>query len=330
MNRWFSGNSNPVWGSGKLNAEDARTVAGRVARVIGGLDPDVLCVQEGPSAFAEMKLFMDEFLFAEVGIEFEALIGADGNQQKLYVLRKVNGQAASIDYTSDPFAQELREQWDVDVDGDLFLEPYDFTRQPLVVDVQPVRSEPFKIVVLHTKSKYVHNGERLFNDPARRQEFIAQAMKARRRISAEGFRVRNFLDKSLQQDMNARVVVTGDLNDGPGRDYFERFFLTHNVTDVVLGSTFFPELIFEHPILQRVQAPALFTARFDDFVDGIKDRPLLIDHFAVSPSLKTHVAGAGIGHDEFEKENDGGGTRRVDRPSDHRPIWLEVADQALR
>lgn len=325
MNKWFSGNHNPVWGSNSLNEDNARVAAQKAANVINAVDPDILCLQEGPSAIQEMQLFIDDFLSNGGTPVYEALIGKDGASQKLYVLYKPNGSIDAIDYATDTLTENLEDTWQADVDGDLLLEPYDFTRLPLTVDVDPDSGAPFRIVVLHTKSKYVHNGQTMFDDPNRRHDFIAAAMKARRRISAEGFHLRSYLDELIESNADERVIVTGDWNDGPGPDFFERQYLTHNIADIVLGSTFYPDLIFRQPVLERVPSTALFTARFDDFVDDIQDRPLLLDHFAVSPSLANHVADAGIAHDAFQAELDGDGGDRVQRPSDHRPIWLDLS-----
>lgn len=325
MNNWFTGNSSPSWGSNSLTADEARICAAKAAAVIDALEPDLLCLQEGPSAEAEMALFIGDFLSDAQGPKYEALIGADGAAQKLYALRRRDGKVAAMERATDPATRALAELWDADVNGDMLLEGYDFTRLPLVVDVDPVGSPPVRVVVLHTKSKYVHGGAAKWNDPARRQEFVVEALTARRRISAEGFRLRTYLDTLVADDPDARIVVTGDWNDGPGRDLFERKYLTHNVADIVLGSTFTPELIFHHPLLAHVPANALFTARFDDFVDEVTDRPLLLDHFALSPGLRDRVQGAGIAHDAYEAQIDGTGAARTERPSDHRPIWVELA-----
>ncbi|MEL7257353.1 MAG: endonuclease [Pseudomonadota bacterium] len=325
MNNWFSGNDTPVWGSNNLSAAHARDCAKKAAAVIMDIDPDLLCVQEGPSATAEMDLFLADHLSDANGPMYEAIVGSDGGAQKLYVLRRLDGKFAAMDRATDALTQTLGDVWDADVNGDMMLEGYDFTRLPLVVDVDPIGSAPIRIVVLHTKSKFVKFGESKWNDPNRRQEFVVQALEARRRISAEGFRLRVYLDSLLQEDPEARIVVTGDWNDGPGRDLFERSYLTHNVADIVLGSTFTPDLIFHHPLLAHVQAPALFTARFDDFVDGIDDRPLLLDHFAISPALVSWVENAEINHQAFEAQLTGSGRAREDRPSDHRPITVELS-----
>ena len=324
MNRWFSGNDRPEWGSRQLSADEARTCAARAAAVIDDLAPDLLCLQEGPSAMAEMRLFLTDFLSDGDGPLYEPIIGHNGASQKLYALRRRGGDVAAMGTATDADTLDLMEVWDADVNGDMMLEAYDFTRLPLVVIADPVGGQPVRVVILHTKSKYVQDGRRKWRDPARRQEFVVEALEARRRISAEGFRLRTYLDRLVAGDNDARIVVTGDWNDGPGRDLFERSYLTHNVADIVLGSTFTPDLIFHHPLIAHVPSPALFTARFDDYVDEIDDRPLLLDHFAVSPALRSHVRTAGIAHDAYEAQVSGDGRHRTERPSDHRPIVLEL------
>lgn len=328
MNKWFTGNASAAWGSSSLSNDDARIAAQKAANVIDDLHADVLCIQEGPSHVNEMNLFIEEFLSDGAGNpRYEALIALDGRQQKMYVLRRVDGVVGSMDYAVDASTNSLLDDWQADVDGNMLLEAYDFTRVPLVVDVSMAGGRTLRVIVLYTKSKYVHGGESRWNNPARRQEFIVDALKARRRISAEGFRLRTYLDELLQNQMDAPFVVLGDFNDGPGRDFFERSYLTHNVTDIVLGSTFYPSLILHHPLIGNVAPPSLFTARFDDYVDDIVDRPLLLDHILVSPALADKVTAVEIAHAEFEAELTGTGAHRTQRASDHRPVWIELDDQ---
>ena len=142
-----------------------------------------------------------------------------------------------------------------------------------------------RIVNCHLKSKYVHQGKKLWTgSDADRQKFIRAALVNRRRISAEAFRIRTYLNELLALDPDRRLLLTGDLNDGPGFDYFERRFLTHSVVDSVFGSILMPEGRLVHPLIQRGKArPA--SAHFDDYVEGIMGKPLLLDHFGLSPAL---------------------------------------------
>ena len=337
MNHWFRGNSTPLWGSkrtdpdgvvrGRYTEGESKIQASKASNVINSINPDLLCIQEGPSSIEEMNLFISDYLSDGAGAAlYEPIIGKDGSSQKMYVLRRIAGPVSAIDYAIDQPTEDLMTAWDADVNGDMFLQAYDFTRLPLVIEAEITGGRKLKVIVLHTKSKYVHGGEDKWNDLARRQEFIVDALLARRRISAEGFRLRTYLDALLQADLNSPIVIVGDFNDGPGRDFFERSYLTHNVTDIVLGSTFYPALILTHPILQHVPVPSQFTSRFDDYVDDIADRPLLLDHILVSPSLKDDVTDAGIAHNEHESEIDGSGSNRIERPSDHRPVWIELSN----
>jgi hypothetical protein len=81
--------------------------------------------------------------------------------------------------------------------------------------------------------------------------------------------------------------VLGDLNDGPGRDYFEQLYLAHNVTDILAGSPYEPEQVFDDapadtPLAQRL------TSVFDDFVTDEPNKQLLLDHIAALRSMPPH------------------------------------------
>jgi hypothetical protein len=121
----------------------------------------------------------------------------------------------------------------------------------------------------------------------------------------------------------------GDLNDGPGLDYFEENYLAHNITDILVGSAFAPELIFAHA-QHDVAAATRYTAVFDDFVENVKKKKLLLDHILLSPTLTgatglRKVPNSGtIHHQEYAAQVKNGGKKREDRPSDHRPVSVEL------
>ncbi len=328
MNNWFVGGGQVAWRGFHSGIANVNALARRVANVITAIDPDVLTIQEGPSDPREMNLFMTDFLTDAGGQPvFDMFGGLDGRAQKVYALVKRGGNFRNARITSDALTERLLDEWLADVDGDAHLEPYEYTRDPLIIDgTLNVTNESSRILSLHTKSKYVNQQEAMWRDPNRRQEFVVAALKNRRRISTEAMHTRVYLDALYDADPGVPVVVTGDLNDGPGIDYFERNYLTHGVADILLGTIYRPERQFAHVLIGNVPANELFTARFDDFIDEINNRPLLLDHVLVSPALRNRYANARIAHAEYQAQED---TSRPagdrDRfPSDHRPVVVEI------
>ena len=334
MNRWFTSDKDgppQLKPSAEINGvSDIAALATRVANVVRALDADILTIQEGPSRRSEMALFVRDFL--DDG--FDIVGPAAKGQQKLYML--VNKQSAVVAGTArveEELGVDFDDVWEVDIDADMALDDYHFTRPPLVVKVETSTGKSIRLINIHTKSKYVHNGKFLWEDPMRRPEFVAQALKARRRISAEAMRIREYIEECLKQDIGAPLIVTGDYNDGPGLDYFERRYLTHNVAGLIAGSPFQPQFMLRHAFIDLMAKELNFTAIFDDFVDDIQNRKILLDHIFVSASLFWNADGSRnaqglIEHDVFNAEIDDSAEphSRQHLPSDHRPqsVTLEV------
>jgi hypothetical protein len=320
MNDWFTPISAgpPGWRQANeaKGITDVAALAGRVAQVVKALAADAITIQEGPSRIGEMQLFVDDFLDGAYDI-----FGPTGRgQQRLYVLVRKGGAVERAERVWPADGRiDFAEAWPVDVTGDLVVEGYEFTREPLEMALT-IGGRQLMLLNLHTKSKYIHMGRALWDDPATRGEYIAQAVRNRRRIAAELMRVRAYLDEAMLADPEARIVVMGDLNDGPGVDFFETRYLIHNVVSVVSGNPFDPRRMLRHAFIDRELKERNFTSRFDDFIDGIPDRPLLLDHILLSPSLYWGaLRNARIEHGAFEAAVTADATERMRRPSDHRP-----------
>jgi endonuclease/exonuclease/phosphatase family metal-dependent hydrolase len=142
-------------------------------------------------------------------------------------------------------------------------------------------------------------------------------------------RVRRYLDRRLIDAPDAAMIVLGDLNDGPGLDYFEERYITHNVTDIIVGSAFAPERVFTHA-QHDVAAEDRYTAVFEDFVPTPELKRLLLDHILLSPALGRAsglrvIGGSGaVRHAEHDAQVVNDGERRQDRPSDHRPVSIDL------
>ena len=329
MNDWFVGGRQVAFREklergGKIIIDNVADLCRRVANVIKELDPDVLTVQEGPSDRREMELFVKKYLKDQDNNPmFKVFGGYDGRSQKIYALVKTKGQFIDPIIVTDELTLDLKEPWLSDVDGDISLEDYEFTRTPVVIKgTWEPQGSKLKILVLHTKSKYVHRQQQLWENEGTRMQFVAEALKNRRRISSEAMRVRQYLNDLITADTNMQIVVTGDFNDGPGFDYFEKYYLTHNVTDILLGSTYYPDLLFNHGFLNRIPKDKRYTAIFDDFIDEIPNRKILLDHIIVSPALLSKIQDSGIAHEAFENAIDESASGRQKHPSDHRPIFV--------
>jgi endonuclease/exonuclease/phosphatase family metal-dependent hydrolase len=327
MNDWFTADAEEAAFRPQFTRDDevndTAETAARLAGVFKAIDADVLAIEEAPSRAAELALFVDDYLDGA----YQFFIGDSGGAQKLALLYKpaAVGSASLAPHDS---IRDLIDPWEADVDGDAVLDQYMFTRTPLVVDLE-LDGHALQVVVAHTKSNFINQGREMWENPSTRQNYVVAALKNRRRISTEAMQIRGYLDRRLHDNDHAAIIVMGDLNDGPGRDYFEQKYLSHNVTDIIVGSAFEPENIFHHA-QHDVLAPDRYTAVFEDFVPTLKVKHLLLDHIMLSPVLvepdALHtVAGSGaVRHAEYDAQVVNGGARRQDRPSDHRPVTVDL------
>jgi endonuclease/exonuclease/phosphatase family metal-dependent hydrolase len=333
MNNWFTSDGTPAAFlstfklPGETQSNSAVKTATRLAALIQAIDPDILAMQEAPSRQAELDLFISTHLTGAGGPLYAGILGDSGGAQKLALLYKPAKVSASLAPGST--LTTLLDPWSADPDGDMLLGPYEFTRRPLVVDIQ-VGTHAMQVIVMHTKSNFVNQGEALWKNPVHRQEYVVAALKARRRNATEGMRARRYMDERMAAAPTARIVLLGDLNDGPGLDYFEENYLAHNVTDILVGSAFDPEHIFVHA-QHDVPAAQRFSAVFDDFVENVTKKKLLLDHILLSPAftgttgLRKMASSGKIHHAEYEAQLHNGGKKREDRATDHRPASVELA-----
>jgi hypothetical protein len=271
-----------------------------------------------------MELFIDKYLKDHEGKpKYKFIKGIDGRAQKIFHLYRDNFFEDVTTYDYDHGTRYA--PWDVDVNGDALLEPYMYTRTPLEVTYK-ISGKQLTVIGMHTKSKYIHDGESAWNNDDRRLAFVKEALLNRRRISAEAMHTRVAVNEIMRLDPDRAIIVLGDMNDGPGRDYFEEKYLTYNVTDILLGSTFYPERMFFHA-LNDLDSANRYTAIFDDFITGENQKKVLLDHILCSPN--TRDAGGAFmvkpdsGIVEHAIYNDScSGTEREQIPSDHRPISI--------
>lgn len=329
QNSWWTGGNNPQLrdsfaGNGfSPPISDVADLAARAANVITLVDPDVVTLQEA-AGMPELVEF-----FGLVGGPWDILRGAGGTQALAVAVR-----SDRVDNLADgPVViggVDLSEDLEADVDADLLINTSPFAREPQVVQFR-FAGEDVLLINNHLKSKFVRNAETLFNNGGTdRLTFFADALIARRRISAEAYKIRKYLDAAFGEDPGRHVIVTGDLNDGAGSDFFESTFLTHSVVDRIFGSVFFTDRQLRHVLFHNgtFDLARDFTAQFFDFIEG-RVRDLVLDHIGLSPSLDARGWTGRVAIAEYDANtlDDATAAAREERdrqPSDHRPVVADL------
>ena len=330
MNSWWEGGDNdppilrPTFSGNNFSPPitDVPALAQRVGQVITDVNPDVLAIQEGPGE-PEMAQFLDQFVD---GNEWQILRGA-GGAQALLVAARTDRVDAFGDASSVAGDIDLGEKFTADVNADLEFDEVAFARKPQVVSVT-ASGHSITILNNHLKSKFVAGAQAAFNAGGdERKQFFADALIARRRISGEAYRIRSFIDSMMAGDPDVQIIVTGDLNDGPGSDFFEENFLTHSVVDRIFGSVFHQDRQLTHVLLHGDSAD--FTAQFFDFIAG-ETRDLILDHIGLSKGILQNWDWTGrVAVDEYNAQviADSSLHERDLKPSDHRPVVVDLTPQ---
>lgn len=327
MNSWWEGGDadpavmHPTFAGTNFSPAitDVPALATRVGNVINAVDPDVITIQEGPG-IPELNDFFTRFVN---GDQWSFLRGSGGGQA-LVVAARLDRGVTIAEGSTTAGSVDLSQPYNADTNADLQIEQEEFAREPQVVDLT-AHNLQFLLINNHLKSKYVDRAESRYNAGGQqRLDFFADALKARRRISGEAFKIRAYLNEVFNGDPAARVIVTGDLNDGPGADYFEENFLTHSVVDRVFGSIFYPNRQLTHVLFHGGSTD--YTAQFFDFIaDEMKN--LVLDHIGVSPAINENFDWQGrVAVAEYQAQCvDDTSLHDRDRiPSDHRPVVVDI------
>lgn len=307
--------------------EDVPVLANRIAGVIGAVAPKILMVQEGPPLKAQMELFVKDYLNDDFVVH-----SSNSKSQCLHALvhKSIANKVSSFAHDGQETAM-LRTgikfyPWGKIAAAD--QKTHKFDRRPLVLTFRPSASKKLRLINVHTKSKFskLKKPEQWFN---REPDAINDALLVRQKLSAEIYRLREFVVKDLGpgNDPPDGTVVLGDLNDGAYAELIEREFLIHNIIDELVGSFLEPDTFFKHAMTPATIANA-FTVSFPDPLEGGQIVHEMIDHVVVSPGIwqtggkfKLKSGSCKVELAAFNQFDATAAERkRGDRPSDHRPV----------
>ena len=325
MHRWFSGNQTDV-------SSGSREIADRVAGVINDVGPDILCIQEGPTRISQMRSYLDDF----VDGDWTVAASDTGGQQRAYMAYKqfsglesveeIDFIAPAWEYPFFNHNQQTRTYNQVS---------QKFTRLPVEL-IFHTTAGAFSVMCLHLKSKFSREASKaMSSDPEVRSTAVAEGLEQRARILQEGKLIREYIqDHPFNDELEGRTIVAGDLNDGPGIDFFENRFFGLDILRRIRGDIDHPERLLTNVIDRDPADDSPFSAVFFDVLDR-QLRQILLDHILVPPQflsssgLRVDALTGQVDTAEYLAHNDGDWTRRnkPDRdtyPSDHRPASVIV------
>jgi hypothetical protein len=345
----------------------ARAKVAAIAAEIAAVDPDILFVCEGPAGEDRALRY-----FAEAAPGYRLVMHGDATgkayatrgQQWLWFLVK-EGFAASVSLlpveTWQAFTRDQTEgatadgRWRVSMPAldkatgrplPHALAGHQHYRHPQVAwfDWQGTRVE---IIGVHLKSKFVNQ-----RDPNKRWQrpasgrfadivaaieaspgFMVEAVRARAKLTTEVVDVRNYIDRRFQQEANPAIFVVGDVNDGPGKELIEGWFMLHDLIGNLQGDVFFARRFLNHALFD-IEDRLRWSVFFDDAVDPRRDPHILLDHILFTQRLSGSGAsplrvlpGAGrVEHDVHERV--ASLLPRGMTTSDHRPVSVTVTPTA--
>lgn len=295
--------------------------------VMAAMDADAIFIVEAPddnkrqSTVAQLEAFA-----ALCGLRCRAAIMGlpSDTEQELALLYDPDVLTPSFAPGGTPEAPRFDAVFGIDLGGTAGMERAHFARAPLELLITPAKGAPFRMIGVHAKSKAPH-GARNDADVARigarnRRKQIAQCLWLRRRIETH-----------LRE--GARLIVLGDLNDGPGLDDFEGLLGISGV-EIVMGCDLAqgcaipgPMRLYDPHALAALRRPlggGPSTARFFD-QRLRRFFPALLDYILVSHAIELTQPGWRIWHpfdDPKCFKNDELRQALLDA-SDHFPVTLD-------
>jgi hypothetical protein len=281
---------------------------------------------------------MEDSFANHVGGTWSVHRGQNGASQKPYVVwRDFAGLqgAATIEYHADLWKYDFIEYDDDNRRFRLRKKKQKLARFPAEVIFETTKGA-FSVLSVHTKSKItpgispqdVHS-----TDPKKSHHAICAALEQRARLYHEADLVRQWvLGHQFGSEFGGRVLIAGDLNDGPGKDFFENRFFGTDILEWLRGDIDHVDEIFDAPILRQPKAKQ-FSAVFYDRIDKVI-RELLLDHFLISPqflsgAIRVKADTARVEHAAYTSQS-AVNWHRKSKPkrkkysSDHRPISVVV------
>jgi exonuclease III len=338
------------------------------------MDPDILCVLEAPGDVRMVQEWVDLpsanggldglYNIALIPGTREILDSNPSNvRRSLQNLYAMQGNVATGDqwiwflikeplyretraYVQDPgvwYGMTGRRSWPVNYWGRHDPSSASHWRHPQTLVLKFGR-RTIEVIGVHMKSK-VNLTSAFDANGNLTTAYVDEALRARVKLATEAYDVRMYIEHRFQQERNPHIIVCGDMNDGPGREFFERQYLFFDLISNIQGEVFFSSRYLNHALFDYDEH-LRWTTQFNDRIERwaletqesyhsapSKIDPTnqqLIDHIMFTQAFVDRYPGpkvlsqAGfVEHTIHEKIN--AMLTKSRQTSDHRPVSVEIA-----
>lgn len=204
-----------------------------------------------------------------------------------------------------------------DTDEDRIKEVYRHYRPPLELLIEvPATGYSFKLMAVHPKSKGSFSSMDLF-------QWIRESKRNRLKLFAECEWIRVRVDQWI--DQGYKVVVMGDVNDGPGMDYYE-FKYGKSAVEIIMGDIFHPEKILINFAGRPKWTSMGWAPSSTQFKDMITEKTVrvMIDHILVSRDVAVSGEQSCKVWNPYEMDDAKPIKDQLLASSDHFPITLDM------
>ncbi len=294
-----------------------------IAEVLGAIDADLIWITEAPnqilSGTKRTVACLENFASAYSLSTNKALIGfpSPGRQEISVLFNPVKVSVVhSPGGTNTKKNPPFNEQLELDTDDDGIKELYKFYRPPLELEITDSSTgDKTYIVIAHTKSKGIFKSADLVF-------WERENIRSRRKLYAECSWIRKRVDEWL--DDGKRVLVMGDINDGPGMDSYE-FQFGKSAVEIIMGDIFSPEKVLKSHIGRPKWGALGWTPSSTRFKDRITETQVnvLIDHILVSQNIGIQAESHKVWN-PYQQMEAHDIKDSLETASDHFPVTIEL------
>jgi len=306
--------------------DDSKKRFDAIAEVLTNTNPDLIGITEGPntttttgsrSTVQALENFASTFGLRQI----KALLGyPSAGKQEIALLYDPDVVEAEHDpggksgHKKNP---PFNEQFQADSDGDGIPEIYKHYRPPLEAKVtRKDTGDSFWIIVVHAKSKGIFTA-------TDRIHFDRISDRNRKKLFAECGSVRLRVDEWFKKDRP--IAVMGDINDGPGFDFYESRF-GKSAVELILGDIYEAETVLRYPLGR----PEFGRYGWEPSTTSFKDKftgdyiNAIIDHIMVSHHFEPANDAPVIVWNPFQTDEAKPLKEALLAASDHFPVTLDV------